>query len=43
MPWDAVLLVVMVGIFIAAAFAIATNKMTPEERDEMLNRKDMWP
>ena len=26
-----------------AVYGILTNKTTPEERDEMLNDKEMWP
>jgi hypothetical protein len=33
----------IVSIIGFAVYGILTNKTTPEERDEMLNDKEMWP
>lgn len=39
-PW---LFFVVVGIVALTIYLLATNKMTAEERDAMLNDKEMWP
>lgn len=36
------LLVLMVFIICITVYSILTNKITPEERDKMLNDKEMW-
>ena len=33
----------IVFIIAVTVYGILTNKITPEERDEMLNDKEMWP
>jgi len=33
----------IIGLIICTVWVITTNKTTPEERDEMLNDKEMWP
>lgn len=37
------LFVTITVILVATFYLIATNKITPEERDEMLQDKEMWP
>jgi len=37
------LFVFIVFIIGVTVYGILTNKITPEERDEMLNDKEMWP
>jgi p-aminobenzoyl-glutamate transporter AbgT len=37
------LLIFMVFIISLLVYGILTNKVTPEERDEMLNSEDMFP
>lgn len=43
MSWDAALALVMICIVGITTLALVTSKITDEERDEMLNDKDMWP
>lgn len=43
MSWDAALALVMICIVGITALALVTNKISDEERDEMLNDKEMWP
>jgi hypothetical protein len=33
----------IVFIIAVTVYGILTNRNTPEERDEMLNDKEMWP
>jgi len=33
----------IVFIIVVTVYGILTNRNTPEERDEMLNDKEMWP
>jgi hypothetical protein len=33
----------IIGLIVCTVWGITTNKTTPEERDEMLNDKEMWP
>ena len=33
----------IIGLIVCTVWGIVTNKITPEERDEMLNDKEMWP
>lgn len=37
------LLIFIVFIISLTVYGVLTNKTTPEERDEMLNSKEMWP
>ncbi len=37
------LLVVIAAILVATYYLLSTNDITPEERDEMLQDKEMWP
>ena len=40
---DFALFVIFLMIIAFAVYGIATNDMTPEERDKMLNDDEMWP
>ncbi len=37
------LFIFMLALFSITAYGIFTNKMTPEEQEEMLNSEEMWP
>jgi len=37
------LLTFFIGIVIVTTWLLITSKVTPEERDEMLNDEEMWP
>lgn len=37
------LLLLVVAIILLTIYGIATNKVTPEERDEMLNDENIFP
>lgn len=43
MTSDNYLFVFIILILVVTGYLIATNKITDEERDEMLNDKEMWP
>lgn len=43
MTSDTWLAVFILCLLTYTAYCIITNKTTPEERDEMLNDKEMWP
>jgi len=40
---DFALFVIFLMTIAFAVYGIATNDMTPEERDKMLNDDEMWP
>ena len=40
---DNYLFLFILGVLVMTAYMIFTDKTTPEERDAMLNDKDMWP
>jgi hypothetical protein len=37
------MLFVIMSLFALTAYLMITSKVTPEERDEMLKDKEMWP
>ena len=43
MSWDAALALVMICIIGITILALVTNKISNEEREEMLNDEEMWP
>jgi hypothetical protein len=40
---DFVLFIIFLMTIAYTVYCIATNDMTPEERDEMLDSDEMWP
>ena len=43
MTWDNYLFIFIILLLVVTGYLIATNKVTDEECDAMLNDQEMWP
>jgi Tfp pilus assembly protein PilE len=43
MTSNTVLFIIVLALISYTAYSIIVNRVSPEERDEMLNDKEMWP